>query len=284
MGRKRSWTRERLLFCLASLNFFFLLSCASLSKIVAPSPEPPLEKAPPREVVSRADKSIEKANQFFKQGKYEAALQESEKAFSLAGKNSPGDKALFHMGLIYAHGSNPKKDYEKSMHYFRMILREYPQSPLVEEARVFINLLQENKKLNEKIKKLPPDQKRLDSGKESGGDKLERANELFKRGDYEGSIKENQRVLALPGEKIARDRALYNMALIYAHGENPRKDYGKSIFYFNKILAEYPESPLAPEAKVWIKMLQENQQLQEMIKKVKEVDIAVEEKKREKAK
>lgn len=283
MGRERSRARQLFFLCLAGLNFFFFLGCASISKLISPPAEAPVEKIPPQKTLSPADKSIEKANNLLQQGKFEASVKENERALSLAGKNSPGDRALFNMGLIYAHGDNPQKDYEKSINFFNMILKDYPRSPLVEEAKVYIRILQENRELNEQIRKLAESHRKPEYVKLIP-DRLGQANELFKKGDYEGSLKENQRVLSLSGKTTPRDRAIFNMGLIYAHGENPKKDYGKSLFYFNKVITDYPESPLIPEAKAWIKILQENQQLLEMIKKVKEVDIAVEEKKREKAK
>ncbi len=283
MGRERNRTRQLLFLCLAGLNLFFFMGCAALSKLVCPPPEKPAEKISPKEILSPADKSVEKATQLLRSGRFEASLQESEKALSWAGKKSPADKAIYNMGLVYAHAQNPQKDYEKSLHYFNMILKDYPWSPLTEEAKIYINILQKNKELNEQMRKMTEAHRRLDYGK-IRPDRLGQANELFKKGDFEGSLKENQRVLSLPGKTIPRDRALFNLGLIYAHAENPQKDYGKSLFYFNKMITDYPESPLNPEAKVWVKILQENQKLQEMIKKVKEVDIAVEEKKREKGK
>jgi hypothetical protein len=50
-----------------------------------------------------------------------------------------------------------------------------------------------------------------------------------------------------------------------------------------KRFSSYPKSPLADEAKVWAGMLQENEKLTQVIEKTKQVDISVEEKKREKA-
>jgi TolA-binding protein len=73
------------------------------------------------------------------------------------------------------------------------------------------------------------------------------------------------------------------MGLIYASVENPRRDVGKAVHFFRKVLTDYPRSPLAEEARVWTGVLQENERLSQAIEKFKEVDIAVEEKKREKA-
>ncbi|MGQ9695317.1 MAG: tetratricopeptide repeat protein [Thermodesulfobacteriota bacterium] len=283
MGRERGRTRQLIFLCLAGVNLFFFLSCASISKLISPPPETPAGKIPVKEPLSPADKSIEQANKLLRHGQFEASMKENERALSLAGRKPPGDKALFNMGLIYAHDRNPQKDYEKSIYYLNMMIKDYPWSPLAEEARIYVHLLQENKELTEQIKKLTKNYKKSEFEKKTP-DKLRHANELFNKGDYEGSLKENQRVLSLSGPTIPRDRALFNLGLIFAYGENPNKDYGKSIFYFNKLMADYPESPLIPEAKAWVKMLQENKQLIEMINKVKEVDIAVEEKKRGKEK
>ncbi len=112
---------------------------------------------------------------------------------------------------------------------------------------------------------------------------LLRAKELFDLGDYPGALKENQKVLSLSGKKSPRDQALFNMGLIYAHAENPQRDIPKALHLFRKILKDYPGSPLTVEAKVFAGVLQENEKLNQTVEKSKQVDIEVEEKKREKA-
>jgi tetratricopeptide (TPR) repeat protein len=114
-------------------------------------------------------------------------------------------------------------------------------------------------------------------------EELERAEQLFEQGDFDASLKENQRVLSISGKKPPGDKALFNMGLIYAHSENPKKDYEKSLLFFNKIIKDYPQSPLVEEAKIWVGVLQDNEKLKKVIENFKEVDIEVEEKKREKA-
>ena len=115
-------------------------------------------------------------------------------------------------------------------------------------------------------------------------EQLRRARKLMAQKDYEGSFKLSHKILLLAGKQPPGDEALFQMALIFVHGENPKKDYAKSIFYFQKVVKEFPESPLTEEAKAWIGVLQENEHLKEMLEKAKEVDITVDEKKREKAK
>ena len=112
---------------------------------------------------------------------------------------------------------------------------------------------------------------------------LLRSKRLLPRGDYAGSLKESQRVLSLPGKNPPKDQALFQIGLIYAHVDNPQKDFGKALEYFRRVIKDYPKSPLAEEARVWAGVLQENEKLSQVIEKSKQVDISVEEKKREKA-
>ena len=88
---------------------------------------------------------------------------------------------------------------------------------------------------------------------------LERAAKLCSQGDYDGSFRENQRVLSLSGKNPPGDRALFNMALIYAYSENPKKDYEKALLFLQRMIREYPQSSLVEEAKTWAKVLQENE-------------------------
>jgi tetratricopeptide (TPR) repeat protein len=127
---------------------------------------------------------------------------------------------------------------------------------------------------------------------------LTRAKILLQQKDFDGSLRENQKILSLSDSKSPKDEAIFNMGLIYAHSENPKKDYGKSLVFFKKLLKEYPQSLLVEQAKIWAGILQENEKLNQalekshqaleklnqMIEKSKQVDIEVEEKKREKLK
>jgi TolA-binding protein len=112
---------------------------------------------------------------------------------------------------------------------------------------------------------------------------LLRSKKLLPRGDYAGSLKESQKVLSMPGKHSPKDQALFQMGLIYAHVDNPQRDLGKALDYFKRVIKDYPKSPLAEEARVWAGILQENEKLSQVIEKSKQVDIAVEEIKREKA-
>ena len=142
---------------------------------------------------------------------------------------------------------------------------------------------------------VPP--RRTQTQENPGSEEILRAKRLFDLGDYAGSLKENQKILSRSVKNDPRDQALFNMGLIYAYVENPQRDLGKALHLFKTVLKEYPQSPLAGEAKVLAgvlqeneklsqgieKLKQENEKLSQVIEKFKQVDIDVEEKKREKA-
>jgi tetratricopeptide (TPR) repeat protein len=60
---------------------------------------------------------------------------------------------------------------------------------------------------------------------------LTMAQKLLDQGDYEGSLKEEEKVLTLYGKVPPGDEALFNMGLIYAHSGYPKRDYKKSLIY-----------------------------------------------------
>ena len=158
MGRKRSRTGQFIFLCIAGLIFFPLFSCTTLEKQSVLTREVFVEKVPkqvtkPEEHPKPEVENLGRAEQLIKQGDYEGSLKENQRVLSISGKNPPGDKALFNMGLIYAHGENPKKDYEKSLLFFKKVLTDYPQSPWAEEAKIWVGVLQENEKLKKVIEK-----------------------------------------------------------------------------------------------------------------------------------
>jgi outer membrane protein assembly factor BamD (BamD/ComL family) len=101
-----------------------------------------------------------------------------------------------------------------------------------------------------------------------------RSQELLAKGDYKGALEENQKILSRYPNSPPGDEALFHIGLIYAHSGNPQKDYQKSILFFNKLVEGFPRSPLAEQAKIWIGVLQ-------VIEKTKQIDIEIEEMKKE---
>lgn len=82
------------------------------------------------------------AKRLLAQGDLEGSLRESQKSLFQAGKAAPGDEALFTMGLIFVHYKSPQRDYKQSADAFRRLLKEYPLSPLAEQAKIWLGVLQ----------------------------------------------------------------------------------------------------------------------------------------------
>lgn len=141
MGRKRIKTWKYFHLCITGLILLSFLGCATLKEI---------------ENGREARESIIRSQKLLVQGDYEGSLKENRKALSLSNNNPPGDEALFNMGLIHAHSEYPRKDYKNSLNFLRRLIKDYPQSPLVEQAKIWIGILQENEKLskgNEELNK-----------------------------------------------------------------------------------------------------------------------------------
>ena len=98
---------------------------------------------------------------------------------------------------------------------------------------------------------------------------LLRAKGLFDLGDYVAAMEENQKIISRSPKNSLREQALFNMGLIYAHVENPKRNPGKALQFFKTVLKEYPQGPLTGEAKMLIGVLQEEERLSQMIEKFK---------------
>ena len=130
----------------------------------------------------------------------------------------------------------------------------------------------------------------------------------FSNGDFSTSFKKNQEMLNRFPQKYG-EHALYMMGLIYANPEYTYVNYEISIHFFKKLVKEYPKSVFKDKAKIWIWLLNQNMDyaekndkknkrnaflenklraekkqiinLQNQIKRLKEIDLGIEKKKRE---
>jgi len=84
----------------------------------------------------QAEKTFAEANELFFQGSYAASLDK----YSEIPEKYPAeaDRALFEMGIIYAHPKNEQKDYRKSLECFQKLIREYPQSGYRQNSEMMI--------------------------------------------------------------------------------------------------------------------------------------------------
>lgn len=286
MGRKRTREREFIYLCVTGLIVLALQGCATLENMRV-------------KIKGKVEayQYLQRSKGLLAQGNYEDAFNENLKILSLALHKPPEDEALFNMGWINAHPENPKKDYDKSIFFFKKLLEDFPQSSWSEQTKIWVGILQENEKLNRRVEAL----NRMNEKSKTLNrmiEEWEQAREPFllsqkflAEGNYEGALKENQRILSLSGKNPPGDEALFNMGLIHAHPGYSKRDYTKSLALFKRLIKDHPQSPWVEQAKTWAGALQENEKLSrlieeltQVIEKSKQVDIEIEEKKREKAK
>jgi hypothetical protein len=137
---------------------------------------------------------------------------------------------------------------------------------------------------------------------------LFQAKSSFASGDFLTSLKKSQEMLNRFPQTYG-EHALYMMGLIYANPEYTYVNYDISIHFFKKLVKEYPESVFKNRAEIWISLLNQNMDyakmidkknkrisflenkleiekkeiinLQNQIKRLKEIDLGIEERKRE---
>ena len=204
MGREHIGARKYIYLCLTSLIFFSFFGCATF------------EGMKKRRV---ARQGLLRGQELLIKGAYKESLRENQEVYSMVGENAPGDEAIFTMGLIYAHYKNPEKDYRKAISFFKKLIEDYPQSTLVEQARIWVDTLDAIEK-----------EKQVDSEK------------VQKKREVKGQ------------EQSARK--LFNEGLNYANNENHKKNYKEAIESFNKIIMNYPQSTLVKQAKIWVGTLE----------------------------
>ncbi|HEX7228239.1 MAG TPA: hypothetical protein VF353_10745, partial [Candidatus Binatia bacterium] len=71
--------------------------------------------------------SMLQGHSLFVYGDYDGAFAKYREALSLAGDHAPADAAVYNIGLIYAHPSNPKRDHRKAIESFSKVISDYAQ-------------------------------------------------------------------------------------------------------------------------------------------------------------
>ena len=127
MGTKRTGKRQHLYVSAACLILCITTACVPI-------------KTPPA-IVRVECNHLKRVEGLISQGDFEGALKESQDLLARSPKSPPGDAALMSLGLISAHYANPKMDSKKALTYFTQMEREFPHSPLVEEAKIWTSVL-----------------------------------------------------------------------------------------------------------------------------------------------
>jgi tetratricopeptide (TPR) repeat protein len=206
-------------------------------------------------------------------GSFDKAIEENQHVLFPVDKHMSGDEVLFSKGLTYAHHDNQEKDFNKSRDSFAKLVRQFPDSSLVDQANIWISMIDvintleqksiEDEKVIAKLNKQISDLNHVLASRK-----------LPARGDFMKAIEENRKALLMKGKSPLGDEALFNLGLLYAHHDNPEKDFNKSAGFFRTLVEEYPQSPLVEQAHIWVGILT-------IIEKSKQVDIEIEKRKKE---
>jgi TolA-binding protein len=214
------------------------------------------------------------------------------------GLEAPADMALYNLGLLYAHPDNPQRNIDKAAGYFRRLVRNFPASKFAEDAKIWAAVIMQVKDCREeRLLAL----KAKNTCKENKMAVLKEKN-IYKQnqlaairekntievvdtvgnsgietptpGGFEAAITEKLEQLSADGDGPGPDVILYQLGLLSAHNENPKKDYKMAMVYMNRLVTEYPGSPLVDEARIWLGVF-------DVIEKIQQVDVEIDEKKKE---
>jgi hypothetical protein len=89
------------------------------------------------------------------------------------------------------------------------------------------------------------------------------AQQFLARGEFDKAMAESQRSLSAEGSPSSKGAALFTLGLIYAHPGNSGKDSASAIGFFKRVISETPGSHWAAQARIWIALLQENDDLRQ---------------------
>jgi len=268
LGRKRTWTRQYLYALAACLIITSIPGCAPFNRL---------------HENLQAWGSVYRAEAFAERGDFTRALELNQEALFRSPFGPPGDRALYNIGLIYVTPAYPDRDYEKAYGTLFALTERFPDSAYTQRARAWVNLLESARRVahlekqlmvqRDRIKALVQTRRRVSAREANSLEEIRRCQDLIAQGNFAAALEGNRRIVE-GSSNPRRDEALFNMGLIYAHPANPDQDYKKSQTYFDRLVTEYPRSELAEQARVWVQLLQ-------MIEKAKQVDIEIEEKKKE---
>ncbi len=92
------------------------------------------------------------------------------------------------------------------------------------------------------------------------------------RGEFQAAIQKNLDLLKESRENTTLAEIYFNLGLLHAHPGNPGRNLEKAKRYFQLVITESPDNPLAGEARIWVGILK-------LIEETKQVDIDIEKKK-----
>ncbi|MFB3906059.1 MAG: tetratricopeptide repeat protein, partial [Acidobacteriota bacterium] len=225
----------------------FLSGCAGKKAKVAQPPGPsPFEVAEKNYLV----------------GNYTAAIEAYEQSLQ---QNDPRNRqsALFRLAVSYALRNASPDDLARSKSLFDLLIREYPSTPLADQAKLLsssvqlVRELEAGRRQNEEqlqrlsgqvteiLQRIDELEKRQEAER---NDPLRRAGVSLRDGNVKKAAEIYQAYLSTPNAPN-RDEAAFRLALIQLSQEAGLRDSRLALNLLDRILKEWPESPYAPQAR-----------------------------------
>jgi TolA-binding protein len=273
LGKKQK-RRGKHIFCiLAGLIIINLAGCASM---------------PPSLLGYEKNDLYEETRVLLGYGDFELAAQRNLKVLESMGYMEPADTAVYNLGLIYAHQENPARDFALAKDYFKKLTGHFPASKFYQDAKAWVGAIELLAEMDVCKEDLLLAIKEKNSCKQNQIMTLKEKNtfELVNNppqtssyeppglGGFETAIAKKQEQLASGENSEGKDVLLYQLSLLYAHQENPKKDYKKAQMLLKQLVADYPDSPLVDETQIWLGVF-------DVIEKIQQVDVEIDEKKKE---
>jgi TolA-binding protein len=224
----------------------------------------------------RAHQQLEQYRESMAAGFFETVIQQSEQVLAENETEPPADVALYFLGEVYAHHDYKGRNYVLSQYYFEELIGNFPDSPLTSEAKTYIGLFETiaaEEKLTAAAEK-KASQKIIIIETKKRSVPVSKQRKIVENQNFEEAVQGNLQILQEVGNKKPADEALYNLGLIYAHVDNPAKDYKKSQIYFQILTQQFPDSELAEEGRIWLGLF-------ETIEKMQQIDIEIEQQKKQ---
>lgn len=112
---------------------------------------------------------------------------------------------------------------------------------------------------------------------------------LFGEGDFSGALREFEKACSPVAKSPFTEEALFYLGSIHSDPANPKRDSGKAVVYFKKVVDNHPKSVFSEQSRIMLAILKENddsnrtiERLRAIIEAAKKVDREIEEKRREK--
>jgi len=239
----------------------------------------------------KAHQQLEQYRADMANGFFETVIEQSNHILADQDTKPPADVALYALGEVYANHDFAGRNYSLSQYYFEKLINNFPDSVLASEAKTYISLFETiaakeresaaiEKKLLQKGGSTEAAEDEKNVPKEIIVEKEKKSVPASGRGkvvenqNFEEAIQNNLQILEQLGNQKPADAALYNLGLIYAHVDNPAKDYNKSKVYFHVLTTQFPDSEFAEEAQIWLGLFQ-------TLEKIQQIDVEIEQQKKQ---